>query len=568
MKNKQKLPNTFPPWGNEDLLKVKTLKSGLKLPGESTRKLVNNFGIYQLDLEIQNKGLLLIEGGDRNAYVHQVERYDSCPLGCLTLSKEGKIIEANQIVAELAGKTQSELINYQLESFVYNDYKPVFKLFLEKIRKTRAKETCDIILLNETGIPFHTHLTGVAIDGKEQYLITITDTTELISDSRALRLYRNMLMNISEGIFLIRASDQVIVYANPANEHIFGYAPHEMEGKKISTVNAPANKSPEAVAKEIIDELKKTGSWRGEIKNIKKDGTAFWCYANVSTFYDPLYGDIWVSIHMDITERKLAQEMLLQAEKKLQAEVNNRTRKFDKLNEVLKQELARRKVSQNQLKNTSRNYKNLYAYLQRVREEEQINIARIIHDDLAQLLTTLKIELTSFKAKINAGHVATSDSIDSMLYLTNKCLGSVTSIITELRPIVLDKMGFVPAVRQLLSNFQKRSDIICDTLLKGDSVVIKDEVATAIYRVIQEALTNILHHSKASHISVKISLNSSVILVTISDNGRGITSEEISDPKSFGIIGMKERIAGIQGRISFKGIPGKGTTVKLKVPIY
>lgn len=269
---------------------------------------------------------------------------------------------------------------------------------------------------------------------------------------------------------------------------------------------------------------------------------------------------------VDISDRKLAADSLLYAEKRLQAEVMQRAQELENLNKALYTELVKYKASQKQLKKSLKDFKKLFTYVQKVREEERINIARIIHDDLAQLLTTLKIELTSHKGKIDDPELRMHHSIDSMLNLVDNCITSVTSVITELRPVILDEMGLIPSLKQLFSDFQNHTGITCDIRILEDSFPVKDEIATAVYRVAQEGLINIHNHSKATYLSVILACNPSFLSIILKDNGRGITPEERSDPRSFGIIGMKERIEEMNGKITFKGIPGKGTTVKLKVP--
>jgi PAS domain S-box-containing protein len=124
----------------------------------------------------------------------------------------------------------------------------------------------------------------------------------------ALRLQSEITNNMAEGVILTRAKDAVIIYTNPKFEEMFGYDSGELIGKKVAIVNAPTDKSPEEVAGEIQKSLKETGTWQGEVKNIKKDGTPFWCYVNVTTFKHYDYGDVWVATHLDITERKKTQE--------------------------------------------------------------------------------------------------------------------------------------------------------------------------------------------------------------------------------------------------------------------
>ncbi|MDQ5985854.1 MAG: Sensor histidine kinase RcsC [Syntrophus sp. SKADARSKE-3] len=129
-----------------------------------------------------------------------------------------------------------------------------------------------------------------------------------------LHVQREILANISEGIQLTRVDDGVIVYANRCFERMFGYDPEELVGKHVSIINAPDEKDPETVANEIIDILKQKGIWTGEIHNIKKNGTPFWCYANISTFKHPRYGEVWICVHHDITERKHAETALKENE--------------------------------------------------------------------------------------------------------------------------------------------------------------------------------------------------------------------------------------------------------------
>jgi PAS domain S-box-containing protein len=122
-----------------------------------------------------------------------------------------------------------------------------------------------------------------------------------------LRLHSEIVAHMVESVHLVRVDDGVIVYTNPRFDSVFGYDPSELIGQHVSIVNAPGEKTPEDVANEIIKSLKQAGVWEGEVHNIRKDGTSFWCYANVSTFKHPQYGEVWISVNRDITERKWAE---------------------------------------------------------------------------------------------------------------------------------------------------------------------------------------------------------------------------------------------------------------------
>ena len=140
---------------------------------------------------------------------------------------------------------------------------------------------------------------------------------------KELQLHSVIMANLAEGVYLIRASDGVILFANPRFEEMFGYESGGLVGNNVSIVNAPTEKSPEETAKEIIGYLNKNKVWSGEIKNIKKDGTTFWCDARVTKFDHPDYGTVWVSVHSDITEHKQAEEARQDSEAKYYDLYNN-----------------------------------------------------------------------------------------------------------------------------------------------------------------------------------------------------------------------------------------------------
>jgi len=125
-----------------------------------------------------------------------------------------------------------------------------------------------------------------------------------------LRISNEVIANMSEGVVLIQASNRTILYANPTFENIFGYEKKELEGKRISVINAPTDRTPEEVEAEISIVLRDKGLWQGEVLNRKKDGTTFWCFANVSTLQHSIHGEVWVSVHADITDRKRAEREL------------------------------------------------------------------------------------------------------------------------------------------------------------------------------------------------------------------------------------------------------------------
>ena len=148
-------------------------------------------------------------------------------------------------------------------------------------------------------------------------LMNYHDITDRKQAEEELRFHYEIMINMAEAVYLIRMKDGVIVYTNSIFEKMFGYEQSEMIGKHVSIVNAPIERNPEETAREIMDILNERGVWQGEVYNIRKDGTLFWCHANVSVFNHSKYGKVLLAIHADITDRKLAEETLRESEERL-----------------------------------------------------------------------------------------------------------------------------------------------------------------------------------------------------------------------------------------------------------
>lgn len=210
--------------------------------------------------------------------------------------------------------------------------------------------------------------------------------------------------------------------------------------------------------------------------------------------------------------------------------------------------------------------RDLYSHLQSVREEERTRISREIHDELGQSLTALKMDLYWLDNKLLPNHKSLHKKSQSMLKLLDKTIQTVKRISTDLRPGLLDDLGLVAAIEWQADEFQKHTGIECKLTVKPEDITIDQEIATAIFRIFQETLTNVARHAKATIVRTTLKEADHKIILEVKDNGIGITKEQIHDFKSLGLIGIRERIYPLKGNVSIGGIAGKGTTVKVTIP--
>ncbi|MFQ5482670.1 MAG: sensor histidine kinase, partial [Nitrospinaceae bacterium] len=210
---------------------------------------------------------------------------------------------------------------------------------------------------------------------------------------------------------------------------------------------------------------------------------------------------------------------------------------------------------------------NLSNHLQTVREEERTRISREIHDELGQILTTLKMELSLLGERAQEENLPIQEDVDSMTRLLETTLQTVRRISSELRPGILDVLGLAEALEWHVQEFQKRTSVRIETKVDRVSLGLGKDYATACFRICQEALTNVARHASATRVTVTLQNKISVLDLTVHDNGRGITKEEVSNPTSLGLIGMRERAQALKGTLSITGTPKKGTTVHVSFPL-
>ena len=230
-------------------------------------------------------------------------------------------------------------------------------------------------------------------------------------------------------------------------------------------------------------------------------------------------------------------------------------------------DITQRKRAEKELRSSREQLRSLSTHLQCVSEQERTNIAREIHDDLGQTLTALKMDLSWLDKRLPKDQEILSEKTKSMSKLIDMTIRTVQRVSTELRPGLLDDLGLAAAMEWQAEEFQNRTGIECKLTLDPENIILDQDRSTAIFRIFQETLTNVARHANATRVKVSLKEKAGKLEMKVRDDGKGITEKQISDPKSFGLMGIRERANFWGGEVTINGIRDKGTTVTVSIPV-
>jgi len=256
----------------------------------------------------------------------------------------------------------------------------------------------------------------------------------------------------------------------------------------------------------------------------------------------------------DITEKKHAEERLREAKEALQ-------KANDELEGRIQDRTEKLSESREQLRN-------LFIHLQSVRETERAHIAREIHDEFGTILTALKIDLSWLEKKFTGGQESLKARTLKSLDLINSAIKTVQRISSQLRPGILDHLGLGAAIEWEVKEFGNRTGVAWDLAINLGERSLDRDLSTTVFRIFQETLTNIARHAEATGINVSLNEKDNCLILLVKDNGKGITEEELINPRSYGLMGIRERVQSWDGNIMITGMKNKGTTVTVSIPLY
>ena len=371
-------------------------------------------------------------------------------------------------------------------------------------------------------------------DGTPQEIVGLwTDVTARRQASEVIQRQADIINQIQETVISIDLDGHVVSW-NRGAEKMLGYSVEEALGKHIAFIYPVEDR--EFLEREVIAPVKAQGTHQIEVRRRTKSGALRFAQLSLTLLKDDTDSPIGIiGYSMDITDRKVGEEALLNSRNQLAA---------------------------------------LAVRLESVREEERTRIALEVHDVLGQALTGLKLDVAWVHKQITesielARHAAMLARLDSARELLDSTIQSVRDIATTLRPGVLDEIGLEAAVEWQAQEFQHRTGIACDTTIRPRNMALNPEQSTALFRILQEILTNVARHAHATNVNIKLEQSGEQVFLQVGDNGRGIRGVEQSGPKSFGLLGMRLRAQQQGGSLDIiQAASGTGTTVTVSIPLY
>jgi len=360
------------------------------------------------------------------------------------------------------------------------------------------------------------------------------------------QLYKNLVDRAGDIIYRADALGRFTV-VNPTAARIMKCPEGQLVGRYYLELVRPDCR--EAVARFYGRQfVRKRGSSYLEFPAVAGDGTEVWFGQKAQLLIENEKVVGFEAVARDITERKQAEKALQRAYEELEWRVSERTA-----------ELAR---SQEQLRA-------LAVHLELVREEERTRIARDIHDELGQALTALNMDLSWMRSRLPQSKplAPLRDKALAMAGLITHTIESMRQIATELRPGVLDQLGLMAAMEWQTSVFQERYGIACRLVLPAGEVELNAQRSTALFRMLQEALTNVVRHAGATSVTITLDKTDAEVRMTVEDDGKGISEESAFPQRALGIVGMRERALALGGAVRIQGIPDNGTTVAVSLPL-
>lgn len=443
--------------------------------------------------------------------------------GIFISDHKGRFIMVNTSASMMTGYSTNELLQLKFSDILFREDQTPLKLDEEELKT--GIPIIETLMKHKDGHFIYVESSGKHLSGG-RFQAIIRDISGRKKAEEAIRVseykYRLLFEQNPMPMWMLSLPDKNFLAVNDAAIDFYGYSRKEFEHMNIRDIR-PWQEFPPDFEPMHFDGINNSG-----IRDHKKKNGE---YVKVNVLaHDIIYQGQQAKLELanDMTEKLRAEE---------------------------------------ELKNSHEQLRQLATHLQTVRESERTHMAREIHDELGQQLTGLKMDISWIGKKIPEQETVLKEKINETIELVDDTVKTVRRLATQLRPSILDDLGLVAAMEWQSEDFQKRSGIETHFNSSINNIEIPDIMATSMFRIYQESLTNVMRHSKASKVGAALSINEGSLILQIIDNGVGYNAEDINGKNTLGLVGMKERTIMMDGTFEIDSKPGKGTTVKIVVPI-
>ena len=514
----------------------------------SAEELLHELQVHQIELEMQNEQLRQAQVVIEEMRDRYVDLFEFAPVGYITLTRAGTISDVNLTGAALLGVERKKLLNRRFAHFVSTgDNDQWNKHFLNLLQRDR-RQNCELALKRGDGSCFPARITSLLRPDDSPSAHQVDDLPHLPGKTNASPLLRITITDITEGkrteenlrkseerwAFAIEGSGDGVwdwdlqtgkVIFSGRYKEMLGHAGDEAWGSLDEWKSRVNGEDMHHAMQELEAYMDgKRAVYTAEYRMRCKDGGWKWMLVRGMVMGRAADGRPlrMIGTHTDITAHKQAAQQL----------------------------------------------RNLTAHLQSVREEEKASIAREIHDDLGSTLTSMKMETYWLKTELAKSKKASPllNHVWEISKLIDHASGAMRNIITGLRPAILDDLGLCAALEWKAGQFQKHTGIKCRVNCAWDNGGLDKSRSAELFRISQEALANVARHSGASSVEIEYHHNDEEIILSVTDNGRGMMEKRTDTSMHYGIMGMCERVGQMGGKISFNIPPGGGLDVMVILP--
>jgi PAS domain S-box-containing protein len=467
--------------------------------------------------------------------------------GIVTIDADQRIVVFNATAEQMFGCSAAQALGSQLERFIPERFRAVHRAHLERFARTGEtgrrmglQTALWALRVDGSEFPIEASISQATVRGEKLFSVILRDITERVrAEADLLRSQQKIsesedrleaiVRSAMDAIVTVDASQRIVLF-NAAAEQMFGCATAEAVGGPLDRFIPERFRTAH---RRHVEQFGRTGDTarrmgpRIALSALRADGTEFPIEASIS--------------HAAVGDHQLFTVILRDVSARVSAEA--------------------------EIRRAHEQHRELAVAMLEVREAERTRIARELHDELGQALTGLKMDVELLARMTPGERSDLLERIGAMRELLDATVATTRRISADLRPLVLDDLGLGAAAEWLVQNVVHRSGLACELELDPAFAQLDEPYASALFRIMQESLTNVVRHARARRVGVRLERADAAAVLSVSDDGVGMGADARAKPRSFGLRGISERVLLLGGTVNITSQPGGGTTVVVRIPL-